>query len=232
MESLFSPYDLTAHLSYMVIAISYFLTNMFWLRVAAVVGLALEILYYTLTRQSLTAGVPWDIAFILINLYELALLLRERALAKLPTADAPLLRRAFEGLDDAQIAKLLRAADWRDVTAGEVITRQDAPVEALYFILSGRAKVEVDDHALAHLEHGSFIGEIAYLTGNAASARVIMEGAGRLLAFSRVRVAKVTAGDKQISGILYQVLGRDLALKMRQANTRRVLDGAATATQT
>ena len=225
MESLFSPYDLTEHLSYLVIAISYFLTNMFWLRTAAVIGLALEIIYFMLTRQSLTAGLPWDIVFILINFYELALLLRERALAKLPAVDAPLLRRAFDGLDDAQIAKLLRAADWRDVTAGEVITRQDAPVEALYFVLSGRAKVEVDGQQVAQLEHGTFIGEIAYLTGNAASARVVMEEAGRLLAFSRVRVAKVTAGDKQISGILYQVLGRDLAQKMRQANTRRVLDG-------
>ena len=225
MESLFSPYDLTEHLSYLVIAVSYFLTNMFWLRTAAVIGLALEIVYFMLTRQSLTAGLPWDIVFILINFYELALLLRERALAKLPAADAPLLRRAFDGLDDAQIAKLLRAADWRDVTAGEVITRQDAPVEALYFVLSGRAKVEVEGQNVAQLEHGTFIGEIAYLTGNAASARVVMEEAGRLLAFSRVRVAKVTAGDKQISGILYQVLGRDLAQKMRQANTRRVLDG-------
>ena len=225
METLFSPYDLTEHLSFLVIAISYFLTNMFWLRTAAVIGLALEIIYFMLTRQSLTAGLPWDIVFILINFYELALLLRERALAKLPAVDAPLLRRAFEGLDDAQIAKLLRAADWRDVTAGEVITRQDAPVEALYFILSGRAKVEVEGQNVAQLEHGTFIGEIAYLTGNAASARVVMEEAGRLLAFSRVRVAKVTAGDKQISGILYQVLGRDLAQKMRQANTRRVLDG-------
>ena len=232
METLFSPYDLTEHLSFLVIAISYFLTNMFWLRTAAVIGLALEIIYFMLTRQSLTAGLPWDIVFILINFYELALLLRERALAKLPAVDAPLLRRAFEGLDDAQIAKLLRAADWRDVTAGEVITRQDAPVEALYFILSGRAKVEVEGQNVAQLEHGTFIGEIAYLTGNAASARVVMEEAGRLLAFSRVRVAKVTAGDKQISGILYQVLGRDLAQKMRQANTRRVLDGEPAAGRT
>ena len=232
MESLFSPYDLTEHLSYLVIAISYFLTNMFWLRTAAVIGLALEIIYFMLTRQSLSAGLPWDIAFILINLYELTLLLRERAMAKLPAADAPLLRRAFDGLDDAQIAKLLRAADWREVSVGDVITRQDAPVEALYFILSGRAKVEVDNQTIAQLDHGTFIGEIAYLTGNAASARVTMDEAGRLLAFARVRVAKVTAGDKQISGILYQVLGRDLALKMRQANTRRVLDGETTAGRT
>ena len=37
-------------------------------------------------------------------------------------------------------------------------------------------------------------------------------------------MAKVMAGDKDINGIFYQVLGQDLARKMRQANTRRVLE--------
>ena len=224
MDNFIAPTDLIEHLSYVLIAISYFLTQIFWLRVAAVAGLALEIVFFLVTKQSFTTGLPWDVAFILINLYELALLLRERAQSRLPGDDAFLLRRAFEGLDDIQIAKLLRAADWRSFVVGDVITRQDAPVDALYFILSGRAKVEVDGQVLAHLESGAFIGEIAYLTGNLATAKVTIEEQARLLAFSRMRMAKVTAGDRQINGILYQVLGRDLAQKMRQANTRRVME--------
>ena len=224
MDNFIGPTDLIEHLSYVLIAVSYFLTQIFWLRVAAVAGLALEIVYFMVTKQSFTIGLPWDVAFILINLYELALLLRERAQSRLPSDDAFLLRRAFEGLDDIQIAKLLRAADWRSFAVGDVITRQDAPVDALYFILSGRAKVEVDGQVLAHLESGAFIGEIAYLTGNLATAKVTIEEQARLLAFSRMRMAKVTAGDRQINGILYQVLGRDLAQKMRQANTRRVME--------
>jgi hypothetical protein len=36
-------------------------------------------------------------------------------------------------------------------------------------------------------------------------------------------MAKVIASDETISGIVYQLLGRDLAMKMRRANTRRVL---------
>lgn len=224
-NALFSPIDLVEHLSYLLLAVSYFATSILWLRLAAVVGLSLEILYFSVTRQSLTTGLPWDSIFVLINLYEIILLIQQRAQAKLPTEDAAMLRRAFDGLDDPQIAKLLKAADWRDVNPGDVITRQDAPVDALYFILHGRAKVEVDGKTVAHLADGSFIGEIAYLTGNAATARVSAEEKGRMLAFSRVRIAKVTAGDKQISGILFQVLGRDLAQKMRAANTRNVLEG-------
>ena len=41
------------HLSYLLIAISYWLTNMFWLRVVAVVGLSLEIAYFWLSGGDL-----------------------------------------------------------------------------------------------------------------------------------------------------------------------------------
>ena len=222
MENYFSYTDIPAHLSYVVIAISYFLTNFFWLRVAAVIGLFLEILYFRLTGINSTSGVPWDSLFIAINLYQLIWLVREKLNARLPEKDADMLRQSFSGLDDSQIARMLRAADWKDYPVGEILTRQDAPVDALYFLCSGRASVEVDGKFITHLEKGSFVGEIAYLTGNPATAKVIVDEPSRALAFSKMRMAKVMAKDNQISGILYQLLGRDLAQKMRRANTRKV----------
>ena len=227
MENVLGSPDLLVHISYVIIAFSYFLTNMLWLRVSACIGLGLNLVYYAVTGTSFRTSMPWDTIFILINLYELALLMRERWIAKLPETDAPLLRRAFEGLNDVQISKLLRAADWKNFVLGDIITRQDAPVDALYFIVQGRAEVSVDGIAVAHLESGTFIGEIAYLTGNPATARVTIDEPSRLLVFSRMRMAKVMAGDKQINGILYQVLGRDLALKMRRANSAKVFEQSA-----
>jgi hypothetical protein len=224
MENVLKSPDLLVHLSYVIIAFSYFLTNMLWLRVAACAGLSLNLIYYAITGSSFHTSLPWDTVFILINLYELFLLMREKFNAKLPEADAPMLRHAFEGLNDVQISKLLRAADWKHFAAGDIITRQDAPVDALYFLMQGRAQVLVDGIAIAHIDTGTFIGEIAYLTGNPATARVVIEEPSRMLVFSRMRMAKVTASDKQINGILYQVLGRDLALKMRRANSAKVFE--------
>ena len=225
MASLINPVDLIEHLSYIVIAISYFLTRILWLRVAAVIGLSLEILYFRLTGTSTTTGVPWDTVFILINLYELIWLIKERLEARLPDADAVMLRNAFGGLDDAQIAKLLKAAEWRTFAPGEVLTRQDAPVDALYYLCTGRANVDVDGKSVAFLESGSFVGEIAYLTGNVATARVSILEEARTLVFNKMGMAKVMASDRQISGIMFQLLGRDLAQKMRRANTRRFFTG-------
>ena len=224
MENYFSYTDIPAHLSYIVIAISYFLTNFFWLRVAAVIGLFLEILYFRLTGINTTSGVPWDSLFIAINLYQLIWLIREKLNARLPEKDAEMLRQSFSGLDDSQIARMLRAADWKDYPVGEILTRQDAPVDALYFLCSGRASVEVDGKFITHLEKGSFVGEIAYLTGNPATAKVTIDETSRALAFSKMRMAKVMAKDTQVSGILYQLLGRDLAIKMRRTNTRNVFN--------
>jgi len=225
MDSFFNPIEVPEHLSYLIIAFSYFLTNIFWLRVAAVIGLALEILYFRLSGLGAHTGQPWDTVLILINLYELFWLIKERLEARLPEGDANMLRNAFGGLDDAQIAKLLKAADWKTFKPGDVLTWQDAPVDALYYICTGRANVEVDGKSVAFLESGSFVGEIAYLTGNVATARVTIVEEARALVFSKMGMAKVMASDRQISGIMYQLLGRDLAAKMRRANTRRFFSG-------
>ena len=96
-------------------------------------------------------------------------------------------------------------------------------MDLLFFLCSGRASVEVNGSFETYLEKGSFIGEIAYLTGNLATATVAIDEPSRVLAFSKQRMAKITSRDSQIAGIIYELLGRDLAQKMRRANTRRVL---------
>jgi hypothetical protein len=214
--------ELFGHIAYLLLALSYVLTNIFWLRVTAVLSMFFEIAYFHYSGGDLTTGIAWTLLFIVINAYHLQNLIRDRMSLRLPEKDAPLLREALAGLDDAQINRLLKAAIWRDFAAGEKLTRQDAPLDALYFLLSGRANVVINNKDVAFLEKGSFVGEIAYLTGNPATATVIIDEPSRALEFSRMRMAKVTAGDDQINGIIYQLLGRDLAMKMRRTNTRRV----------
>lgn len=162
--------------------------------------------------------------FLGFNFYQIASIIRERLNARLPEVDVHLLRQSFEGLTDGQIAHLLKAAEWQNFEAGDILTRQDAPLDALYFLCTGRATVEINGSFVTYLERGSFVGEIAYLTGNPATARVTIEEPSRVLVFSRMRMAKVMAKDGQVSGILYQLLGRDLAMKMRRSNTRKVFN--------
>ena len=109
LGTIFSLSNWPGHLSYLLIAISYWLTDIFWLRVVAVVGLSLEIVYFWHSGGDLRTGIGWDLIFIAINLYQLYRLAKDRLSLRLPEADRDLLRSAFSGLDNSQIARLLVA---------------------------------------------------------------------------------------------------------------------------
>jgi hypothetical protein len=80
--------NLFGHFSYLLIAISYWLTDMFWLRLVAVVGLSFEILYFWHSGGDLRTGIGWDLIFIIINAYQLYRLLRDRLSLRLPEPTA------------------------------------------------------------------------------------------------------------------------------------------------
>ena len=69
MLELFSLTDMTGTLSYAVIALSYLMTRIFWLRVVAVIGLFLQIAYFRLSGGNMKVGIGWDLIFIAINLF-------------------------------------------------------------------------------------------------------------------------------------------------------------------
>lgn len=72
--------DAAGHISYLIIAVSYWLTNIYWLRVTAVIGLCLEIAYFVLVSGvTLYTGIGWDLVFIAINLVHLLRLTRASA---------------------------------------------------------------------------------------------------------------------------------------------------------
>src|SRR5262245_29260453 len=175
IEPHFTLADIAGHLSYIMIAASYYLTNILWLRILAIIGLFFEITYFSLTSSDLFTGIAWNTIFILINSYQVYWLLLDRRALKLPLSEQFLLHRVLEGLDDAQIAKLLRVSEWRTLAPDDVLTLEERPVNELYFLCSGRAAVAVHGATVAHLERGSFVGEVAFLTGGAATASVTAE---------------------------------------------------------
>ena len=219
LATLFSLNNWPGHLSYVMIAISYWLTDMFWLRSVAVVGLSLEILYFLLSGGDLRAGIGWDLIFILINLYQLYRLAQERLSLRLPEKDRELLRRVLTGLDDVQIARLLGAGALCELEAGTTLAEENQPLERLYFLCAGRVGVSIGGRAISHLEEGNFVGEVAFLTERPASATVIAETPVRVLAFDRAKLKQFFKNETEVAGLIYQLIGRDLAHKIKVSNT-------------
>jgi CRP-like cAMP-binding protein len=211
--------DTAGHISYLIIAISYWLTNIYWLRVTAVVGLLFEVAYFVLVSgTTLYTGIGWDLVFIAINLFHLARLTRERMRVHLASDDRDLLRTMFDGLDDAQIGMLLNSSSWHKMDVGERLTIEGEPVSALMLIATGQASVAVGDAVIAQIGPGSFIGEMAFLTEGVASATVTTTHPTRVMKIEQARLKTLLIIDHQIAAVLHRLLGADLAQKLRARN--------------
>jgi len=210
--------DGAGHVSYLIIAISYWLTNIYWLRVTAVIGLCFEVAYFVIVSDALYTGIAWDLVFIAINLFHLARLTRERLRLRFATDDRDLLRTMFEGLDDSQIGMLLNSASWHKAPAGEQLTVEGAPVPALMTIAAGQVSVAVGDTIVAQMGPGCFIGEMAFLTGSTASATVTATYPTRVMKIEQSRLRTLLVIDHQIAAVLHRLLGADLAQKLRARN--------------
>ena len=68
------------------------------------------------------------------------------------------------------------------------------------------------------MEKGNFVGEVAFLTEKPATATVIAEGAVRALVFETGKLNQFFRNEAEVAGLIYQLLGRELAHKMKVSN--------------
>jgi hypothetical protein len=210
--------DVPGHVSYLLIAISYYLTNMYWLRLTAVVGLSLEIVYFQFSGGALHTGIAWDVVFIAINAYQIYWLVAEHRSLK-AMEDAHLLcQGVFAGFTNSQLARLVKAGAWRTFEAGAKITSEGQPVSELVLLCRGQAAVETHGHVVAHLRGGAFVGEMAFVSGNPASATVTVEHTSRAFVFDMAKLRKLIDNDDLAAAAMHRVIGRDLADKLVAKN--------------
>lgn len=210
--------DVPGHVSYILIAISYWLTNIYWLRVTAVVGLSLEIVYFQLSGGAMHAGIGWDLVFIAINLYQIYWLVAERRKFR-RMEHAHLLRQGvFAGFNDGQLARLATVGEWRIMEHGTTLTREGEPVRELVLICTGEATVEAQGNIVAHLRGGAFVGEMAFVSGNPASATVVVSHTMRAFVFDMAKLRKLEETDDLVAVAIHRVVGRDLAAKLKVKN--------------
>jgi CRP-like cAMP-binding protein len=191
---------------------------MYWLRVVAMVGLSMEILYFYFSGGDLRTGIGWDIIFIAINGYQLYQLVKDRYTLRLPDADRELLRSVMKGLNDFQIARLLSVGDFVTVAPGTVLATEQRDLERLVFMCSGTARVTIGGREIAKLVPGNFVGEVAFLTGKPATATVISETDLRTVTFQTDKLNEFIAGESEVAGLIYQLLGREVASKIKVSN--------------
>jgi hypothetical protein len=213
--------DWAANFCYLLLAISYLVTDLYWLRLLAIAALGLEgVYFYFGSSPPLWVGIGWAVVFVTINVVQLARMTRERLSVHLSERERILYQRLFSGLTPVEFNRLLRIGTWREVADGTFLTRKGAPVTELMLIAGGAVRIMLGSETIAHQRAGSFVGEMSFMNGECASADVAATGPVLLLAIARPALDRLLAHDPGLAIVLLRVLGHDLAEKLEERHPR------------
>lgn len=74
----------------------------------------------------------------------------------------------LEKLDDAQIWELVHASQWKRLSPGNAILREDEAGQSMFMLAQGQVKVTKKGRLLDVLQAGECFGEMAYIQGESA----------------------------------------------------------------
>lgn len=126
-------------------------------------------------------------------------------------------------LSAGQARLLIDQGEWIEPRAGEILTREGQPVDALYFLARGTGAVLVDNAIVGRVGPGDIIGE-AVLAGPAATASAtvrLAEDHCRLWFIPSQRLAAFLAAQPVIAAELDKATIAALRDKLERANRAR-----------
>ena len=209
--------DWVGNFSYLMLAASYLVTNMYWLRSLAIVALGLEGVYFYYSGEApLWVGIAWAVVFVGINVAQLIILARNRLRVRLSLEESGLHQQRFAKLDRVSFDRLVRAGQWQDIAPGTVLAREGEAVENVYLLVAGAARVDSAGRTSAIVQPGSFIGEMSFLSGEPAAATVTAAVACRVFAVPQQRLHDLLRRHDEIRVVLQELFGHDLVQKLRR----------------
>ncbi len=206
--------DVFIHTANILFLLSYSVRDILWLRGLSIVGTMSLMPYYA--ANDLMPPIYWNTAFLVINGYQVYRLLLERRPVRLSVEQQRLYGMGFDRLSPRDFVRLIEQGQWVDREVGEVLAEQGAAVRRLTVLVEGAARVAVGTETISTLAPGQFVGEMSYITGQPACAQVAMATGGRCLHWERDTLRKYLDDRADIRAALQNIMGIDLAAKLRR----------------
>jgi CRP-like cAMP-binding protein len=213
-------YDGLAFVSYGLIAVSYSMRDIKWLRVITIVACSVDLVvyYYIRAGQPLWVQFGMSILFIAINLYQLYAMARERQPIVFEGEQAWLYERVFSLMSPKEFKRVLATGRWQTASPQQQILSKGGAVDHLAFVVTGRLDALWGDQLMNSVPAGGVVGEISYLTGKPASADVVAGLQSRLFFLAHRDIEKIKSESPDLYNKIMYVLSRQLVDKLASSN--------------
>ncbi len=210
---------LAGHLASILTMAAYLLKDILWLRLLTILscfaGLAFN---YFVPATPLWSVIYWNMLFALINIVQIAIIIKERTGIHFTDEEQELHDTLFRNFAPFEFMKLMRIGKWLEAKQGEVLAAEKQSLDAVMLIYNGLVGVETNGKEVATLKDGNFIGEVSFITGGDATATVRALTPTRYIAWPKVAISKLLNRNPSMRFAMQSMLSTDLSKKlMRRA---------------
>ena len=168
--------SIAGHLAFGLIAFSFLVKDILWLRVVSILASLFSVLYnYIIPVEPMWLAINWNIVFVIVNLYHIAVIIYEKRPIKMAPKDKELYETLFKDLSPVEYLKITKIANWKKFKEGDTLIRENHLVTDLILIYNGTVDVKVKGKKVAQLKDGQFVGEMSFLTEKAATADCVVK---------------------------------------------------------
>ncbi len=218
MEHLIS-WQLAGHLASVLTMVAYLLKDILWLRFLTVLSCFAGMVFnYFVPATPLWTVIYWNVLFAIINIVQIAIIIKERAGVHFSEEEKELHETLFKNFAPFEFMKLMRIGKWLEAKPGEVLAVEQKELDAVMLIYNGLAGVEKEGKEVAKLKDGNFIGEVSFITEGTATATVRALMPTRYIAWPKAAIKALLNRNPSMRFAMQAMLSTDLSKKlMRRA---------------
>lgn len=190
-----------------------------YLRIALVAAGLLEIWYFAITAPvDLLSSIIWGLLFVIINIFMIGLYIYEHKSLALKDDEAKLYYMVFQKMEKVLFRKLMKEGHWISCPQNSILIKENDNTNTLLLLFEGKIQIDSGGKTITILNPGSFIGEISFLTGGAATATAITQTESRLFCWDKKSLVKLLEHNPTMEVEMMKIFSSDLVTKLVRSN--------------
>ncbi len=214
--STIEDWSFLVHIAACITALGYFFRDQVILRILIVFGSGTYVAYYYLVpSHPLWSAMMWSVVFVLVNIYMIICLIYDR-MAVYRDEQERHLSRVFNHFNPGMFRKLMATGHINTAYSPIQLTTEGKHLDKLYFVIDGGLLIDKNGKKFDY-KAGTFVGEVAYLTGVPASATVQIPAQSNYIEWNHAALRSLVSKHPDLQIRLETMLNQDLARKIQFA---------------
>jgi hypothetical protein len=209
--------DFIGHFSFLLLALSFFMRDMLFLRLFAMAGQFVGVAFYFFTPKGpIWISMSWVALFFIINFIRIITLIIERRSVSFSDHEKELFQTVFQNFSPVEFMKLMRIGEWRTAEPGTVLANQGEALDDLKMIYNGEVAIYKDEQEIDRSRDGTLIGEMSYIQGGNATATVFVERLTRYVSWPKEELHNLMMRNPTMNLAMRTVFSQDLVRKLTE----------------